>query len=136
MSMHTLAKGSPLLPLVKPPITRELLKLYAAASEDRNPIHLDDEAAKKSGLPGVIAHGMLTMAFFGEFLQQTLATLGQGRIAELNCRFKTMTFPGDIVTISGRVRTVETQQLECDLEARNQKGELTATGHATLALTK
>ena len=43
-------------------ITREDLRRYAEASGDHNPIHLDDEAAVALGLPGVVAHGMLTAA--------------------------------------------------------------------------
>ena len=43
-------------------ITREDLRRYADASGDHNPIHLSDEAARELGLPGVVAHGMLTAA--------------------------------------------------------------------------
>ncbi|MDR0594647.1 MAG: MaoC family dehydratase N-terminal domain-containing protein [Bifidobacteriaceae bacterium] len=42
-------------------LTRSDLVRYAAASGDSNPIHLDEAAARAAGLPGVIAHGMLTM---------------------------------------------------------------------------
>ncbi|MBI3555914.1 MAG: MaoC family dehydratase N-terminal domain-containing protein [Deltaproteobacteria bacterium] len=132
--MQDLVKGSRFEPLVKPAITREQLELYAEASGDKNPIHLDDDVAKKTGLPGVIAHGMLTMAFFGEFLHQALAAQGSGRVEELSCRFKAMAFPGDVITINGHVRTVDSTYVECDLEARNQKGDLTAIGHATLSV--
>jgi acyl dehydratase len=130
-------RGTLLPSLVKPPITRELLNLYAEASTDNNPIHLDDSVAKAAGLPGVIAHGMLTMAFMGEFLHQALVHLNSsatGRIIEMSCRFKAMTFPGDIVTISGSVHSNENNTVHCDLEAKNQKGEVTATGHASLQL--
>ena len=43
-------------------VTRADLVRYAAASGDQNPIHQDDEVARSVGLPGVIAHGMYTMA--------------------------------------------------------------------------
>lgn len=49
-------------------IDRELLKKYADASGDQNPIHQDEEFAKSVGLPDVIAHGMLTMALVGKFV--------------------------------------------------------------------
>jgi len=42
-------------------VDRERLRAYAEASGDRNPIHLDEDAARSVGLPGVIAHGMWTM---------------------------------------------------------------------------
>jgi acyl dehydratase len=112
-------------PLTKPPITREQLKLYAEASTDPNPIHLDDQAAKKAGLPGVIAHGMITMAFMGEFLHAIRP--GQVRILEISCRFRAMTFPGDVITVSGSLNGQNVT-----METRNQKGELTATGSAVI----
>ncbi len=49
-------------------IDRELLKKYADASGDQNPIHQDEAFAKSVGLPDVIAHGMLTMALAGKFV--------------------------------------------------------------------
>lgn len=127
-------KGDSLPSLVKPPVGREQLKLYAEASLDHNPIHLDDAVARSVGLPGVIAHGMLTMAFMGEFLHQTLAALGweKGGISKMGCRFKAMTFPGDVITVSGVVSDSEPRRLSCEIQTHNQKGELTATGHADL----
>lgn len=49
-------------------LTRADLVRYAAASGDANPIHLDDDAARAAGLPGVVAHGMLTLALAGRLL--------------------------------------------------------------------
>ena len=46
-------------------VTRADLVRYAGASGDFNPIHWNDRIAAKVGLPGVIAHGMLTMALVG-----------------------------------------------------------------------
>ena len=121
---------TPLKPLTKPAITREQLKLYADASTDHNAIHLDDAVAKKAGLPGVIAHGMLTMAFMGEFLHSIEpGSPGRVRIAEMSCRFKAMTFPGDVITVSGS-RNGDA----VTMETRNQKGEVTATGHASIQI--
>ena len=48
-------------------VNRALLKSYADASGDQNPIHQNEEFAKSVGLPDVIAHGMLTMALVGKF---------------------------------------------------------------------
>ena len=50
------------MPTVHVEITRADLRRYAEASGDHNPIHLRDEAARELGLPGVVAHGMLTSA--------------------------------------------------------------------------
>lgn len=65
----TVGAELPELPdLVTPPVTRAMLALYAGASGDHNPIHIDSDAAVAAGLDDVIAHGMLSMAFLGRVL--------------------------------------------------------------------
>lgn len=58
----TLPEPGEAIPSRSLPITREDLRRYAEASGDHNPIHLHDAAARELGLPGVVAHGMLTSA--------------------------------------------------------------------------
>ena len=58
----TAKKGDPLPTLTVGPINQDDLVLYANASGDQNPIHIDQNFAKKSGLPDVIAHGMLILS--------------------------------------------------------------------------
>ena len=83
-----------------PPVTRIPLIKYAGASGDYNPIHTVDEAAEEAGLPGVIAHGMLTAATmslpFSPYLEH-------GYVRELEVRFSGMVYLGDEITIGGRV---------------------------------
>src|SRR5437764_14058120 len=50
------------LPSLSKQVTVEQIRQYAEASGDRNPIHLDETLARSAGMPGVIAHGMITMA--------------------------------------------------------------------------
>jgi acyl dehydratase len=57
-----------------PPVDRMRLIKYAGASGDFNPIHLVDEAAEAADLPGVIAHGMLTVATMGLLFPPTWST--------------------------------------------------------------
>ena len=57
----TIAAGDA-LPARTLTVTRDDVRRYADASGDHNPIHLDDDAARALGLPGVVAHGMLTSA--------------------------------------------------------------------------
>jgi acyl dehydratase len=72
---------------------------YAEASGDRNPIHVDDEAAKAVGLPGVILHGMCTMALCGRMIVDELAGGDPTRLKRLAVRFYRPVFPGnDLVT--------------------------------------
>ena len=66
-------------------VLRADLVRYAAASGDANPIHLDDEVARSAGLPGVVAHGMLTMALAGRAL--TTWAGGVDAIIEYGVRF-------------------------------------------------
>lgn len=72
---------------------------YAEASGDRNPIHVDDDAARAVGLPGVILHGMCTMALCGRDVVDELAGGDPTRLRRLAVRFYRPVFPGnDLVT--------------------------------------
>ncbi len=66
-------------------INRALLKQYADASGDQNPIHQDEAFAKSVGLPDVIAHGMLTMALVGKYVTDLAG--GSASVLELGGRF-------------------------------------------------
>ncbi len=79
---------------------------YSAASGDLNPIHVDDEAARAVGLPGVILHGMCTMALCGRAIIDELAGGDPNRLRRLAVRFYRPVFPGnDLVTTMYDVRT-------------------------------
>lgn len=58
-------------------VTREDLVAYAAASGDHNPIHQDDDVARSVGLPGVIAHGMFTMALAARYVEEWVGRRGE-----------------------------------------------------------
>ena len=57
--------GDMLPSLSLPPLTRAALALYSEASGDHNPIHVDVDFARAAGMPDVLAHGMLPMAWLG-----------------------------------------------------------------------
>ena len=128
-----------LTPFVKPPITQEQLRRYADASGDYNPIHLDEQAAQKVGLDSVIAHGMLSMAFLGQFVNQQIVGIPGARIEHLKVRFHNMVRLGDTLTCLGKVNTRTTQEdlsqsiaIEC--WAQNQKGDKVTTGEAVVII--
>ena len=87
-----------------PPVDRERLRRYAEASGDQKPIHLSDEAAEAAGLPGVIAHGMLTVAAMGLLFSPYLE---HGHVKTFRSRFSGMVFLGDVLRVGGRVRGVD-----------------------------
>ncbi len=127
--------GMPIQGISKGPVTRTQLALFAGASGDHNPIHLDDEEAKAGGLPGVIVHGMLMMAILGQMLTQWVP---QSRVRKFSNRFAAMAVPGDTITCSGKVvaKREEGGEKLVDVEviAQNQKGDTLLKGIATVAL--
>jgi acyl dehydratase len=130
-----LAVGSLLPALRKDAITKLQLVKYAGASGDYNLIHTDDETARRVGLDGVIAHGMLSMAFLGEYL---CWLTGPESVRRLSVRFVEMVRPGDVLTCRGRVKTLEPdavgQRMTLELWAENQKAERVTIGDAEVTI--
>lgn len=75
------------------PLPADLPRRYADASGDHNPIHLDDEAARAAGLPGVIVHGLASLAIAGH-----TALPASAAVSRLSCRFTRPIAPGDTLT--------------------------------------
>ena len=100
-------------------LDRAMLKAYADASGDQNPIHQNEEFAKAVGLPNVIAHGMLTMALVGNFVTQWAG--GSQHVKEFSGRFmKPVIVPASQkveLTVSGNVIAVEADQITLELSA-------------------
>jgi len=100
-------------------LDRALLKAYADASGDQNPIHQNEEFALSVGLPNVIAHGMLTMALVGKYV--TNWSGGSDSVKEFGARFiKPVIVPaGEKVdlTINATVIEVNGEEIKLDLVA-------------------
>lgn len=113
-------------------ITQRQLNDYAAVSGDDNPLHLDAEFAAGTQFGGIIAHGMLTLAFVSEMLA---ASLGEQWLAggSLRARFKGAAYPGDVVETWGRAAKSDghSQSYAIGLVSRNS-GEDLITGTATV----
>ena len=101
--MSALTPGAE-LPAVTYDVTRADLVAYAAASGDQNPIHQDEEVALAVGLPGVIAHGMYTLALVGRAVADWT---GGAEVVELGAKFVApVVVPADgaaRVTVAGTV---------------------------------
>ncbi|HEY8678247.1 MAG TPA: MaoC/PaaZ C-terminal domain-containing protein [Candidatus Dormibacteraeota bacterium] len=115
------------LPQLIKRVTVEQIRAYAEASGDRNPIHLDEAFARSVGLPGVIAHGMLTMAFANQMVTDWLAD--RSAVKRLTGRFTGMVVPGDELTCSGTVvkKDAATRRLTLSVQVSNQRGEKVLT---------
>jgi len=72
---------------------------YAEASGDPLPIHLDDAVARSVGLPGIIVHGLCTMAFCGRAVIDSVAGGDPTRLARLAVKFSRPVLPGQEITI-------------------------------------
>lgn len=127
--------GDTLPPLALPAINRTTLALYAGASGDHNPIHIDIDFARKARMPDVFAHGMLSAAYLGRIVT---GWVPQTQIRSLSIRFTGITHLGNQPTCTGEV----VEKFEADGEKRvklsikcsNQYGEDKLVGEAVVAL--
>ncbi len=95
--------GDTLPPLALPPVTRTTLALFAGASGDHNPIHIDIDFARAAGMSDVFAHGMLSMAWLGRMVTNWAP---QRDLREFSVRFSAMTHVGErIVAPAGSSRS-------------------------------
>jgi len=129
--MSTLEVGIE-LPPQEYAVTRADLVRYAGASGDLNPIHWSDRVATSVGLPGVIAHGMFTMALAARALDEWAG--GPGRVRDLGCKFtKPVVVPDDdtgvVVRVAGTVKAVEGDLVTVALE-------VTCSGEKVLGMPK
>jgi len=129
------AVGDEITSLVKQPTTCQLV-MWAGASGDYNPIHYDKDFAQSQGLAGVIVHGQLVACFLGQLITDWIGE--QGMVKRFSCSYRSMNFPGDVLTCKGKVtkKYVETGKhyVGCDIWAENPKGEKTVPGRATVIL--
>ncbi|MFE3947480.1 MaoC/PaaZ C-terminal domain-containing protein [Streptomyces sp. NPDC059118] len=102
--LSTAEVGTALPELPEQYITRTLLALFAGASGDHNPIHIDSDAARAAGLEDVIAHGMLSMALLGRLLT---AWVPVGDLLSFRVRFSAPTPVHARLRCTGVVKAVE-----------------------------
>ena len=117
---------------IKPPINKLQLIKYMAASGDFNMIHADDETARKIGLPGVIAQGMLSMGFVGQFAAQIVGN--RGFVNRIQVRFVGMVIPGDVITCRAKVTAKDevNRTVELAISTETEPGKLTTLGSASV----
>jgi acyl dehydratase len=112
-------------------ITRESLVRYAGASGDFNAIHYRDDVAQAVGLPGVLAHGMLTM---GAAVQCVVDFLGDsGKVLDYQVRF---TKPVLVDAVTGATLIVNATVVEIDEAEKIARIDLSATADGAVVLGK
>jgi len=127
--------GQELPPLKLPPITRTTLALFAGASGDHNPIHIDIDFARAAGMPDVFAHGMLSMAYLGRFLAQWAP---QTHLRHFSVRFAAITPIGARLTCTGKIAELTERGGEAlarlEIGVIDDEGEVKLAGEALVAL--
>ena len=137
MSSSEIAKlhvGDMLEPMTHNPISRTTLALFAGASGDHNPIHIDIDFAKSVGLDDVFAHGMLGMAYLGRFL---ISIADQRNIRSYSVRFSSITQVGAKLKCIGKVKEITDTSAErlmtIELSATDQNNDVKLIGDAVIA---
>lgn len=125
------------LPEMHKLVTQENINRYAKASRDFNPIHINEEFARKTPAGGTIAHGMLMLAYVSQMMTDAFGKhwLTGGRF---NVRFKSPARPGDEVTIQGKIEKLQPGEglttASCSVLCANQQGETIITGEAIVRI--
>jgi acyl dehydratase len=125
--MTTMTVGTRLPPLRIEPMSRTTLALFAGASGDHHPIHIDLDYARAAGLDDVFAHGMLSMAYVGRLLTNWLP---QNDLRSLDVRFTAITPVHARPTCTGRITAIE--QVDGERRATIELAVTLADGTVTL----
>ena len=131
LDLGSLTVGTELPALPVAPVSRTVLALFAGASGDHNPIHIDLDVARSAGLDDVFAHGMLSMAYLGRLLT---GWVPQSRIRTFGVRFVAITPVLAEPTCHGVVRSVDDGLATLDVAVRLADGTTTLTGTAVIDL--
>ena len=107
--------------------SRERLRQFSEATEDPNPIHVDEDFAKACGFPTVVQQGPMTTAHFGRLLEDAV---GVDRLRVLDVAFTAPVFPDEALTLTATVSSTDNGKTRCDLRAAKDDGTVTANGVA------
>jgi acyl dehydratase len=107
-------------------ITQEKMSAYSGPGKN---IHTDDEEARKVGLPGTIAQGLMFVNYISEMLARTFGGkwLEGG---ELTVSFRKIVRPGDTIRTLGKVKNVGNGKITLNVWCENEKGEIVVEGEA------
>jgi acyl dehydratase len=127
--------GTEPAPFTDDPLTRTDFVRYQGASGDMNPIHHDEEFARKSGFPTVFAVGMLQAGILASYATDWL---GGANVRRFKVQFREQAWPGDVLTYAGRVAGKREENgerlVDVDLSATRQTGGVHLKGWATFVV--
>ena len=131
--VHGCAAGDVVGPLVKE-ITQEAINLFEGSAGDWGPSQFTDEAAAREtlGTSGTVASGRMSVSFALELLRRHFGAEVFNRSGMVDLRFLRPVRPGDTLTFVGEVagtsREANGLRVNVSVEARNQRGDVTAVG--------
>lgn len=118
-----------------PPIDLPVLRRYAEASGDHEPVHVESAFAKSVGFDDVIAHGLLVMAWQGRVVTDWV---GSAQLRAWSVRFAAVINRGDALTCTARITSIYDaegeQRADLELRTTDATGAVKLTGAATVAL--
>ena len=119
------------LPTVEKTVDQARIEMYAQASGDFNPIHVDEDFAAQTQFGGTIAHGMMIAATISEMMSAAFGT-DWARSGKMKIRFRSPVKPGQRVTARGSVRSVAESEsgrrITCSVSVDKDDGETAITG--------
>jgi 3-hydroxybutyryl-CoA dehydratase len=121
------------LPTIIRDVDQNKLNLYAEASGDFNPLHVDPEFAKNTMFGGTIAHGMLTLAYVSQVMEKFYLD-GWLNGGEMEINFLAPVRPGETITCSGEVIEVEDDYVRCIVKCDNQEGKTVVAGRTSVKI--
>ena len=127
-----IAVGTVAAPRTFGPLTTAMFVRYSGASGDLNPMHYDDTLARAAGNPSVFSQGMHQSALLATFATDWL---GARNLRRFGVRFREQVWPGDVLTCTGEVTSVENspeghQLVSVELTCTRQTGGIAISGSA------
>ena len=131
----TLAEGDEMPVGTVGPMTRTDFVRYAGSGGDFHPLHHDEAFAREAGLPGVFGMGMLHAGILGDHLARWV---GPDNLRRFSIRFTGQVWPGDVLTLTGRVERIEATEhgplAHLSLAVTRQSGDPALTASALAAV--
>lgn len=127
--MSDFSIGDSVATLRSEPIGRMNIAYMAVAMRDPNPVHVEDDFARQTGMPGVIAHGTFVLGYAGAMLTRAF---GVDALRRWRIDLTAPVYPGDVLDAEAVVREVGDGELDLTLAVRNQSGTVVGRGSATV----